>query len=79
MLIFAIDNELYLHANKIIVGGKVKVFNINKEIAGEFVMDQTDYSSFPLNVPAGKYLVRFTCGDEKVERHVFLKKKRINN
>ena len=73
MLIFAIDDEIFIHARNIILDGKIQVLDYKGEEVKSFTMSQLDYCSFRLDAPTGKYLVRVSNHSDKVERYVFIK------
>jgi len=73
MLIFAMENRLYVHHCKIIYGGIIQVIGSKNEIVKEFIMPESNYCSVQLDLSPGKYLVKVTDGKEKFEKSIIVK------
>ncbi len=79
MLIFSIDNEVFIHRKRVISGGRVLVINNRSEIVQELDLPDDNFFSFQVGLPEGKYLVRVISTEEKVEKSVLIKRSGNSN
>jgi hypothetical protein len=77
MLVYTINEKLFLHSSTL-ESGKVELINVKNEKVLEFKLERTDFFSIALDIPSGKYLVRFLGTQAKIEKHVFINNKISN-
>lgn len=74
MLIYAIDNELFVHADRVVEEGRLTVVNVEHEVVENIELHRDNFFCLKLDIPTGKYLIRLTCAGAQIEKSVFIKR-----
>ena len=77
VIIYTLNNKLFVHTLNIMHNGKLLVINGKNEIIKSVPLVNTDFYSCNLDFPPGKYLVRIESENGVESKYVFTGNKNV--
>lgn len=77
MIIYPVNQTLFIHSLDVISQGKVEILNISGKQIDVFDISGESFTSINLNIPDGKYLIRVFTPEGKTEKEVILKASKV--